>query len=771
MDSILRFFTSDILDEPIRRLTSNDPTLTELDLSRHNLSAADGARLADALAINSTLITLDLRFNDLKNEGAARLAKSVLLNSTLTELSLASNDITDPILKKTIYDRLLQNDRASRQSAVVAVAASSSADQMHPPAGRVTPTVVTRNQFSTPPRPGFVDTVIQGLNDSHPELTKLNFVGRKLKISQVQEIAKGLAVNSILRTLYLRATDLKATGAVLIAEALKTNSTLTVLGLGLNSLKASGAGAIASALKSNFFLTTLHLGANSLGAEGTILIADALVKNSTLTTLFLDQNSMKTAGAEALAKALKINTTLTSLSLRDNDLRIAGARLLAEALDSNSMLTCLTLSGNSISDKDLLKHIDSKLNTNKITSTKSDYRQTELQDLEDNQYHRDPQLVALFCNMKIPPVVQNKLFNEERVDLETIKFLDVELLKRVGLPELRAKQLLEAIRQLIIDPNRELPDLTDEESTPLASGAQGTIHAAKYHGAPCVVKRFIRGINRPDFDREVRAWKKFRHPNIVQLLAFVKPPDAVIVMERMECSLYDLLKVKTSTLSFLRRLEMGGQIAAGVSYLHAKGFVHRDIKSLNVLVKGSEVRLADFGETHSEQMLHSLMSLRGTTRWIAPELYKGSRPSTASDVFAMGMTLWELLCREVPFSHLALQLKQRLQEKYGLVDIGRFNIKLQRLVENAIKKGNNPPMQPFIDLNDETAFPESLYAFQELIQQCWLIESSNRPSAKECLAKLNAIIAMNQTLPIPDPNQNNQPVYSSKEMDFVLNND
>ena len=68
---------------------------------------------------------------------------------------------------------------------------------------------------------------------------------------------------------------------------------------------------------------------------------------------------------------------------------------------------------------------------------------------------------------------------------------------------------------------QELHHLTDEESKSMAKGAQGKIYRAKYAGANCVVKRFTKGINRPEFEREVQAWKEFRYPNIVQLLAFL----------------------------------------------------------------------------------------------------------------------------------------------------------------------------------------------------------------------------------------------------------
>ena len=96
-----------------------------------------------------------------------------------------------------------------------------------------------------------------------------------------------------------------------------------------------------------------------------------------------------------------------------------------------------------------------------------------------------------------------------------------------GVPALRAPRLFERLRDhqrssvpsspassiSSTDPNmlskQELHHLTDEESKSMAKGAQGKIYRAKYAGANCVVKRFTKGINRPEFEREVQAWKEF----------------------------------------------------------------------------------------------------------------------------------------------------------------------------------------------------------------------------------------------------------------------
>lgn len=163
-------------------------------------------------------------------------------------------------------------------------------------------------------------------------------------------------------------------------------------------------------------------------------------------------------------------------------------------------------------------------------------------------------IIEILTAFEIPVSAQLELL-DAGLSLAELPYLTETMLVSHGIPALRAPRLLERLRDLqkslapsspasssSTDPNLltelDLPHLTDEESEPMTKGGQGEIYQAKYAGAPCVVKRFTKGINRPEF---VQAWKEFRHPHIVQLLAFLGPPDALIVMERMDGSLQNQL--------------------------------------------------------------------------------------------------------------------------------------------------------------------------------------------------------------------------------------
>ncbi|KAE9384827.1 kinase-like protein, partial [Gymnopus androsaceus JB14] len=99
-------------------------------------------------------------------------------------------------------------------------------------------------------------------------------------------------------------------------------------------------------------------------------------------------------------------------------------------------------------------------------------------------------------------------------------------------------------------------------------------------------------------------------------------------------------------------------ILNGLEYLHSRNppVVHGDLKGGNILVSDlGQCRLADFGLAGMMSALQTLSSstadgTRGSIRWMAPELFTTSKPSTVTDMYALGCTIYEITTGEPPFS-------------------------------------------------------------------------------------------------------------------------
>lgn len=138
-----------------------------------------------------------------------------------------------------------------------------------------------------------------------------------------------------------------------------------------------------------------------------------------------------------------------------------------------------------------------------------------------------------------------------------------------------------------------------------------------------------------------------------------------------------------------RALDLTTQICAGIGYAHRANLVHCDVKPQNVLVTYDDrVKVADFGiaRAMSQATAHRPQQVWGTPQYFAPEQAAGETPSPASDVYAIGIILFELLSGRLPFtaeSHTALALKH-LQEEPPLIT--QLNPDVPRQIEQIIKK-------------------------------------------------------------------------------------
>jgi tRNA A-37 threonylcarbamoyl transferase component Bud32/Tfp pilus assembly protein PilF len=154
------------------------------------------------------------------------------------------------------------------------------------------------------------------------------------------------------------------------------------------------------------------------------------------------------------------------------------------------------------------------------------------------------------------------------------------------------------------------------------------------------------------FLREARAAAALNHPNIVTLFDAGQEHDVYyITMELLEgLPLQRILKTN-GQLKPRNVAKLGGQVATGLQYAHEQGIVHRDIKTANLFfTKGKVVKIMDFGLAKmQEEVRRATTVIGGTPYYMAPEQSAGHPVDNRADLYALGVTFWELLTGRVPF--------------------------------------------------------------------------------------------------------------------------
>jgi serine/threonine protein kinase len=198
----------------------------------------------------------------------------------------------------------------------------------------------------------------------------------------------------------------------------------------------------------------------------------------------------------------------------------------------------------------------------------------------------------------------------------------------------------------------------------LGSGGMGTVHSAievatgrrvaiklphpALAGNPNVSRRFR---------AEARAGAQLDHPNTIRVVDFGgEDGDLFLVMEHVAGVALDQLVVDQGPVDTHGAVELVRQLLAALDHAHAWGILHADVKTANLLVESTanaplHARLIDFGLARfsGESMHDGDRMLSGTPDYLAPELIEGGVPTIASDVYAAGVVLYELLTGFTPF--------------------------------------------------------------------------------------------------------------------------
>jgi serine/threonine protein kinase len=192
--------------------------------------------------------------------------------------------------------------------------------------------------------------------------------------------------------------------------------------------------------------------------------------------------------------------------------------------------------------------------------------------------------------------------------------------------------------------------------------------------------------------------RKLDHPGLVQVLSSDGAGDRYMVMEWVDGrSLRQIIDDRT-TLSSARAIRITLAVCDALHYLHSRGVLHRDLKPENVMVDAADnIKLIDFGIAgESKRTLWTRASLEdatGTPDYVSPEQIKGKRGDNRSDIYSLGIMLFEMLTGQVPFSGLdastAMQLRAHVDPP-ALCEINpNLSPSLQAVVDRAIARDRN----------------------------------------------------------------------------------
>uniref|UniRef100_A0A8D3B8Y1 Kinase suppressor of ras 1a n=1 Tax=Scophthalmus maximus TaxID=52904 RepID=A0A8D3B8Y1_SCOMX len=205
----------------------------------------------------------------------------------------------------------------------------------------------------------------------------------------------------------------------------------------------------------------------------------------------------------------------------------------------------------------------------------------------------------------------------------------------------------------------------------IGKGRWGKVHKGRWHGEVAIRLLEIDGNNQDHlklFKKEVMNYRQTRHENVVLFMgACMAPPHLAIITSFCKGrTLYSVVRDTKNTLDINKTRQIAQEIVKGMGYLHAKGIVHKDLKSKNVFHDTNKVVITDFGlfgisgVVQEGRRENKLKLPHGWICYLAPEIVRRMSPgnnedrlpfSTSADVYAFGTIWYELQARDWPITN------------------------------------------------------------------------------------------------------------------------
>ena len=148
--------------------------------------------------------------------------------------------------------------------------------------------------------------------------------------------------------------------------------------------------------------------------------------------------------------------------------------------------------------------------------------------------------------------------------------------------------------------------------------------------------------------QEFKVLASLRHPHIISVLDYGFDAEPYFTLELLENA--QPFGEYAAALPLTRQVELAIQLLQALAYLHQRGVLHRDLKPGNVMIADDHVKVLDFGLAVTYAQFNPEEGMVGTLAYIAPEIVGYAPPSVASDLYAVGVMLYQMLVGRVPFT-------------------------------------------------------------------------------------------------------------------------
>ncbi|MQL97021.1 hypothetical protein Taro_029705 [Colocasia esculenta] len=276
---------------------------------------------------------------------------------------------------------------------------------------------------------------------------------------------------------------------------------------------------------------------------------------------------------------------------------------------------------------------------------------------------------------------KDMFFRADKIDL---KNLDYQLEKRLSKAWTRDKSFSQRPREAW-----EIDLSKLDLRYIIARGTYGTVYRANYDGEDVAVKILDWGADgvatdaetaalRASFQQEVAVWHKLDHPNVTKFVGASMGTSELRIPQtnstinihnslpaRACCVVVEylpggtlkqfLIKNRRRKLAYKVVIQIALDLSRGLSYLHSKKIVHRDVKTENMLLDNHRtLKIADFGVARVEaQNPQDMTGETGTLGYMAPEVLDGKPYNRSCDVYSFGICLWEIYCCDMPYPDLS----------------------------------------------------------------------------------------------------------------------